>query len=86
MSDILCLLCVLTICFPHKNIHNAHTFSTVVNPSSLSVRSHLYAVLCSSLSHTCLLYQTLCCLFGTAVTAQFIWRPYAVPPMVDNLS
>jgi len=28
-----------------------HTFSTIANPSSLSVRSALYAALCSSLSH-----------------------------------
>jgi len=75
MTDILCLLCVLTICFPHK-IFTPHTLSTTVNPSSLSVRSPLYAVLCSWLSHTCLLYQTLCCLCSTALTAQFICWPY----------
>jgi len=60
--------------------------STTVNPSSLSVRSTLYAVLCSWLSHTCLLYQTLCSLCSTALTPQFIWWPYVVLPQVDNVS
>jgi len=82
MRGILCLIFVSTICFFHY-IFTTHTFSTIVNPSSLSVRCPLYAVLCGSLSHTCLLYQTLCCLCGTALTAQFIWWPYVVPPQVD---
>ena len=57
MTDILCSLCVLTICFSHTNIHTAHI---QYNPSSLSVRSAPYTALCSSLSPTCYLYQTLC--------------------------
>ena len=65
-------LCFNNLPFPIK-IFRTHTFSTIVNPSSLSVLSPLYAVLCSSLSRTYLLYQTLCCLCSTALTAQFIW-------------
>jgi len=62
------------------------TLNTIINPSSLSVRSALYAVLCGWLSYTCLPYQTLCSLCSTALTAQSIWWTYVIPPLADNLS
>jgi len=61
-------------------IFKKYTFSTIVNPSSFSVRCPLYTVLSGWLSQNSFLYQTLCSLCSTALTSQFIWWPYVVHP------
>jgi hypothetical protein len=67
LYQILCSLYSTALTLPYMlycTVHSVILFAVPNNVLSVLYRSHppLYAVLYSSLSHTCLLYQTLCCL------------------------